>query len=128
MATTRGKTVTPKAAVPKASSNTNLDNIKLDPATLAYLNSAFGSEAAWVSDPQLGPLILQIAKNGLTDPARIKDYLQTHAVDASGKIQVVAPDQSWYGTKGSAVRNALIQQKTDIGTYNANVEIGRAHV
>ena len=93
----------------------------IDKATLDYLNTIFGSEAAWISDPQLGPLIVQIAHDGLTDPARIKDYLLTHAVDANGQIQTVSTDKSWFGTTGSTVRGILVLQKTDPGTYKENV-------
>ena len=95
---------------------------KLDAATLAYLNSIFGSEAAWVNDPELGPLILQVAKDGITDNARIKDYLMTHAVSSDGTIQTVPSDKSWLGTKGASVRNARIQQTTDPATYKQNVQ------
>ena len=94
----------------------------LDKTTTDYLNTIFGSEAAWVNDKELGPLILQISKDGLTDLTRIKDYLQTHAVDANGQIQTVAPDKSWFGTKGSVVRNAIVLQKSDPATYKENVD------
>ena len=125
MASKAGSTVKPKVTLPKTPAkvvNTNLDNITLSPGTLAILDSIFGSEAAFVHDPVVGPLILQVAKDGITDPARIKDYFMVHAVDASGKIQTVAPEKSWLGSQGNYVRSAIIEQKTNPGTYNQNVD------
>ena len=101
---------------------TTVSNVPaLDKATLSYLNTIFGSEAAWINDPKLGPLIIQIAHDGLTDPSRIKDYLLTHAVDDNGQIQTVTSDKSWFGTTGSTVRGILVLQKTDPATYKENV-------
>lgn len=112
----KGKPVIAKATGKDAA------NIKLDPKTLAYLNSVFGSEAAWVNDPQLGPVILEIARQGIQSTDRIADFLRTHATDAKGKVVTVAPDKSWMGVHGSTVRNNLILQKTDIGTYNQSIQ------
>lgn len=99
-------------------------NINFDAATQAFLNSSYGTEAAWYNDPNIGPVLksaLTAGKGGTAlQGQQYQDYIRTHAV-VNGKVAKVAPEKSWYGTHGAAVRQAFGQKLSDPGTYNANV-------
>ena len=120
------KPVASKAGANAATTSKNLVNVEFDKATQDFLNASYGTEAAWYNDPQIGPVLRSALTAGPKGTAlqgqQYQDYIRSHAVDASGKVVSVAPDQSWYGTHGAAVRQAFGQKLSDPGTYNQNVK------
>ena len=122
----------PKAKVPSGGTVSSTQvaktatNVNFDQATQDFLNSNFGSIAAWYNDPSIGPVLksaLTAGKNGTALQGQAyTDYIKTHAVDASGNVVEVKPEESWFGTHGKAVRDAMAQKISDVGTYNQNVK------
>jgi len=128
MASRTGTIPKPKTGAPAKISKTTaqiLPNVAFDAATQAFLNSTYGTEAAWYNDPQIGPILKAALTAGKGQTAlqgqAYQDFIRTHAV-LNGKVTKVAPDQSWYGTHGATVRQAFGQKLSDVGTYNANVQ------
>lgn len=120
-----GKSVTPKGKTTKTPQKTidaTANNAVVDAKVMKVLEAKYGSRAAWVNDPNLGPLLLQIVKSKITDPVQQNSYLNTHLVDPSTKkIVAVTPDKSWLGTHGAATIAALSEKNSNPGTYAANV-------
>jgi len=124
---------TPKAKVPTGGGTVSASqiakvatNVNFDQATQDYLNQNFGSVASWYNDPKIGPVLkaaLIAGKNGTALQGQAyADYIRTHAVDASGNVVQVKPEESWFGTTGKAVRDAMAQKISDPATYNQNVK------
>lgn len=106
-----------------------IPNAEFDKATQDFLNASYGSEAAWYNDSQIGPVLKAALTAGSKGTAlqgqQYQDFIRTHAVNPAnptGKVIKVAPNQSWYGTHGAAVRQTFGQKISDVGTYNENVK------
>ena len=130
MASKTGPSVKPTTGGKGTSATTlakDLPNLAFDKATQSFLNSSYGTEAAWYNDPQIGPVLKAAIVAGKGGTAlqgqQYQDFIRTHAVDPKnpGKVVKVAPDQSWYGTHGANVRLAFGQKLSDPATYNQNV-------
>lgn len=116
--------VTPKGGVKNNPKQTgkNLPNAVVSPATMALLQKNYGSRAAWINDPNLGPLLIQLVKEGITDPTRQMDYLTSHTVDPiTGVISTVDPSQSWLGTHGTSAVAAMSEMRSNPGQYKTQI-------
>lgn len=98
----------------------------IDQATLDFLAKNYGSEAAWYTNPEIGPVLVAALtagknKTALTG-ARFQDFIRTHAVDATGKVVQVAADQSWFGKNSASVRTKMAEENNDPATFKDNVK------
>lgn len=112
--------IVPKGGIKASNKGAAKDgaNVTIDPATMALLEKNYGSRAAWVHDPNLGPLLIQLVRGGITDPTRQMDYLNSHLYNATTKkITSVDPATSWLGTHGSSVVAALSEKRSNPGNY-----------
>lgn len=106
--------------------------VVVDPAALAQLKKAYGNDAFWLADPQLGPVLLATLTAGRSSKGRpvrllpntteFNQFIATHGVNPAGQvIATTDPSMNWWAKNGSVVAQRLQERSADSAVYKQGV-------
>lgn len=111
----------------------------IDPASLQRLQQVYGSDAYWLTDPKLGPVLKATLTAGrdskgrpvalLPNTTEFNQFVETHGVDDQGNVIATRdPKYNWWAANGSVVAQFMQQRSADPATYQRGVDAKLAEV